>query len=80
MKGLKYWKGMTDDEREEVKLHLKKNNLDLDITDAAVTDLSVFTYKVKLEISQIFVIKFFLFFSRLILQKNKENFYQLHKY
>ena len=44
---MKYWKGMTDDEREEVKLHLKKNNLDLDVTDAAVTDLSVFTYKVK---------------------------------
>ena len=53
---------MTEDEREEVKLHLKKNNLDLDITDAAVTDLSVFTYKVILEINQIFFIKFFLFF------------------
>ena len=53
---------MTEDEREEVKLHLKKNNLDLDITDATVTDLSVFTYKVKLEINQIFFIKFFLFF------------------
>ena len=44
---MKYWKGMTDDEREEVKLHVKKNNLDLDITEAALTDLSVFVHKVR---------------------------------
>ena len=76
MKGMKYWKGMTDDEREEVKLHLKKNNLDLDVTDAAVTDLSVFTYKVKPSMFK----NFFLFFLRLIYLKNKENFCQLHNH
>ena len=48
MKGMKYWKGMTDDEREEVKLHVKKNNLDLDITEAVLTDLSVFVHKVRI--------------------------------
>ena len=45
---MKYWKGMTDDEREEVKLHVKKNNLDLDITEAVLTDLSVFVHKVRI--------------------------------
>ena len=39
---------MTDDEREEVKLHVKKNNLDLDITEAVLTDLSVFVHKVRI--------------------------------
>ena len=45
---MKYWKGMTDDEREEVKLHVKKNNLDLDIKEAVLTDLSVFVHKVRI--------------------------------
>lgn len=52
VKGMKYWKGMTDDEREEVKLHVKKNNLDLDIKEAVLTDLSVFVHKVNLSEAQ----------------------------
>ena len=67
---MKYWKGMTDDEREEVKLHLKKNNLDLDITDAAVTDLSVFTYKVKPNMFK----NFFLFFFKVNLSEEQRKF------
>ena len=78
MKGMKYWKGMTDDEREEVKLHVKKNNLDLDITEAVLTDLSVFVHKVR----TIHALCFILInsFFRSIFPRHKENFYQLHKY
>ena len=39
---MKYWRGMTDNERDEVKLHVKKRNLDLDIVDVNAPDLSVF--------------------------------------
>ena len=77
MKGMKYWKGMTDDEREEVKLHVKKNNLDLDITEAVLTDLSVFVHKVRTIHAFCFIL---IPFFRSIFQRHKENFYQLHKH
>ena len=38
---------MTDNERDEVKLHVKKRNLDLDIVDVNAPDLSVFSFKVR---------------------------------
>ena len=43
---MKYWRGLTDEEREEAKLFLKRCNLDLDIEDIILPDMSVFTYKV----------------------------------
>ena len=46
LKGLKYWKGLTDQDRENIKKQIKKQNLDLDVSDMNVPDLSVFTYKV----------------------------------
>jgi len=48
LKGLKYWKGLTDQDRENIKKQIKKENLDLDVSDMNVPDLSVFTYKVEL--------------------------------
>ena len=44
---MKYWRGMTDNERDEVKLQVKKRNLDLDIVDVNAPDLSVFSFKVR---------------------------------
>jgi len=52
VKGMKYWRGMTDNERDEVKLHVKKRNLDLDIVDVNAPDLSVFSFKIELSEEQ----------------------------
>ena len=43
---MQFWKGMTDEERTNVKNHLKKRNIDLDIPDLILTDMSAFTFKV----------------------------------
>ena len=44
---MQFWKGMTDEERGIIKSHLKKRNLDLDIPDLILPDMSAYTYKVK---------------------------------
>ena len=44
---MQFWKGMTDDERANVKNDLKKRNIDLDIPDLILTDMSAFTWKVR---------------------------------
>ena len=46
MKGLKYWKGMTDVERNNFTQMIKENNLDMDITEIVPLDYSVFRNKV----------------------------------
>ena len=43
---MKYWRGLSDEERDQIKLFLKRSNLDLDIEDIILPDMSVFTYKV----------------------------------
>eukprot|EP00092_Neocalanus_flemingeri_P004778 GFUD01005144.1.p1 GENE.GFUD01005144.1~~GFUD01005144.1.p1 ORF type:complete len:601 (+),score=111.45 GFUD01005144.1:373-2175(+) len=45
LKGLKYWKAMTDEERETFFLMVKKNNLDLDISEILPLDYSIFGNK-----------------------------------
>jgi len=45
IKGLKYWKAMTDKERENFSLMVKKNNLDLDISEILPLDYSIFFNK-----------------------------------
>ena len=44
---MQFWKGMTDEERGIIKSRLKKRNLDLDIPDLILPDMSAYTYKVK---------------------------------
>ena len=43
---MKYWRGLTDEERDQIKLFLKRSNLDLDIEDIILPDMTVFSYKV----------------------------------
>ena len=43
---MQFWKGMTDEERASVRNHLRKSNIDLDIPDLILTDMSAFTLKV----------------------------------
>ena len=43
---MQFWKGMTDQERANIKNHLKRRNIDLDIPDLILTDMSAFTFKV----------------------------------
>ena len=43
---MQFWKGMTDEERASVRNHLRKRNIDLDIPDLILTDMSAFTLKV----------------------------------
>jgi len=45
LKGVKYWKGMTDEERENFFLMVKRNNLDLDISEIVPLDYSIFKNK-----------------------------------
>ena len=49
---MRYWKGLSDADREEVRLYLKTNNLDLVMEDIVVADLSVFSYKIELSEEQ----------------------------
>ena len=46
VRGMQFWKGMTDQDRANVKNHLKRRNIDLDIPDLILTDMSAFTFKV----------------------------------
>ena len=48
LKGMRYWKGLTEKDREDFKRQVRCDNLDLDISDVNVPDLTVFTYKVSL--------------------------------
>lgn len=48
VRGMQFWKGMTDQDRANVKNHLKRRNIDLDIPDLILTDMSAFTFKVEL--------------------------------
>ena len=43
---MQFWKGMTDEERMNVRNHLRKGNIDLDIPELILTDMSAFTLKV----------------------------------
>jgi len=45
VKGMKYWKGMTDQERDKFFMMVKKNNLDLDISEILPLDYSIFRNK-----------------------------------
>jgi len=45
VKGLKYWKAMTDEERDNFFQMVKKNNLDLDISEILPLDYSIFRNK-----------------------------------
>jgi len=45
VKGLKYWKAMTDEERDTFFQMVKKNNLDLDISEILPLDYSIFRNK-----------------------------------
>ena len=44
---MKYWRGLTDEERDQIKMFLKRSNLDLDIEDIILPDMTVFSYKVR---------------------------------
>ena len=46
VRGMQFWKGMTDEERASIRNHLRKRNIDLDIPDLILTDMSAFTLKV----------------------------------
>lgn len=48
VRGMQFWKGMTDEERVNVRNHLRKGNIDLDIPELILTDMSAFTLKVEL--------------------------------
>lgn len=50
IKGLKYWKSMTDEERDNLLLMVKQSNLDLDICEILPLDYSIF--KNKFEMSE----------------------------
>jgi len=45
VQGLKYWKGLTDVELEDFSRMVKKNNLDLDISEILPLDYSIFRNK-----------------------------------
>lgn len=52
IKGIQYWKGISQAEKERLKNFIRINNLDLDITGLVTQDMSPFTYKVELSEEQ----------------------------
>jgi len=52
IKGIQYWKGISQAERETFKKFIQVNNLDLDVADAVTQDMSPFQYKVQLSEEQ----------------------------
>ena len=46
IKGIQYWKGISEAEKEGLKNFIRVNNLDLDIAGLVVQDMSPFRYKV----------------------------------
>ena len=50
IKGMQYWKGMSQAERSSLRKFIKMNNLDLEIVDVITQDVSPFQYKVRPEV------------------------------
>ena len=62
VQGLKYWKGLTDTEREEFSRMVKRDNLDLDISEILPLDYSIFKNKVDYVLYILLTILFHLLF------------------